>query len=320
MYRLARALVESILFIGLLIGFALWLFGPAVLGSWLIYALVIIIILLEFGGNLIEWFKERILKRLSSGISFENMRPDVSMLEKMFRHEMLLYATILPGLIGGTITGVLRQQSPLATVLTSTQLVLFLAIFCQIYFLVISIRNMSYPLFKTSQVNTPQITAVKSRGWFNRLFEVLVPPPPLKTDDEQEQRDLDLARDVSELRKIYKYDTLHHAILLVVFANVLLSTGGIIIQGSWVTLELIAAAALLSIMPYGIGQYLMHQKILERFTGSKRAEMAKKLTISAPIYSPLPALAAVMTSGTIGSILYILFDQFIQNSVGKLFQ
>jgi hypothetical protein len=74
------------------------------------------------------------------------------------------------------------------------------------------------------------------------------------------------------------------------------------------------ATLLFSEVPYGIGQYLLHQRVLEQYTGTRHVEMAKKLTEYAPAFLPLPFVGSLITTGTIGPALYILFDQFARDA------
>jgi hypothetical protein len=121
---------------------------------------------------------------------------------------------------------------------------------------------------------------------------------------------------VSELRKIYKYDMLHNAILLVALASAAVSIWGVTIDVRWLIGLLLTATLLFSEVPYAIGQYLLHQKVLERYTGSTHAEMSKKLQEYVPLFPPLPILAALMTAGTIGGFLFFLLNLFVQGALG----
>lgn len=49
-HTLAYATVETLLFVALLLGFGLWVFGPLVLGIWIAYA-VALLLLLEVGSH-----------------------------------------------------------------------------------------------------------------------------------------------------------------------------------------------------------------------------------------------------------------------------
>lgn len=109
---------------------------------------------------------------------------------------------------------------------------------------------------------------------------------------------------------------LHNAILLVALAGTAVSIWGVTLDIRWLISLLLAAALLFSEVPYAIGQYLLHQKVLERYVGYTRAEMARKLQEYAPLFPPLPILAALMTAGTIGGFLFFLLNLFVQGALG----
>ena len=127
-----------------------------------------------------------------------------------------------------------------------------------------------------------------------------------------------LACDVNGLRTIYKYDALHNTILLVAFILVMIKIWLVPIDLPWVIASLLLATLVFSEIPYAIGQYLLHNRILEQYTGGKYAEMAKKLQGYSPVFPPLPFLAALLTTGTTGGILYTLLSQITQNMLTTL--
>jgi hypothetical protein len=55
--RFTRMALQIISFVTLLVVFALWVFGISALGIWIAYA-VALILLLEVGGHLIQWYLE----------------------------------------------------------------------------------------------------------------------------------------------------------------------------------------------------------------------------------------------------------------------
>ncbi len=110
--------------------------------------------------------------------------------------------------------------------------------------------------------------------------------------------------DVSSLRTIYKYDALHNTILGVVLVATVLNIQGIAINFLWLILIILACAFLLSELPYAIGQHLLHERMLERYTGTEHADMKKKLDEYAPLFPPWAFLAALTTAATIGGFLF----------------
>ncbi|HEY1349556.1 MAG TPA: VWA domain-containing protein [Ktedonobacteraceae bacterium] len=315
--RLVHVAVESLLFIVLFLSFGLWMFGRSAFGNWIVYA-VALIVLIEAGSHIIEWHKDIMLKRLAGGISFDNMSTDANALKKMFHHEVFLYVSPPVGLIVGTVIGLFRHQVPDAILLFCFQFVLLLASLTLSYFLFLGFQRMCNPMFKTAQVSTPIVDMKKRQGFWSSVLEIVAPPPLSKPQEDLEQKDLDLASDVSDLRKIYKYDALHNATLLVVLVTASLNTIGVTINIIWLVLGTLATAFFLSELPYAIGQYLLHAKVLERYTGTKHVDMKKKLDKYAPPFPPIALLVALTTATSIGGFLFYLLNLLISSSfIGK---
>lgn len=308
--RVIRVFVESLIYIALFQVFGLWLFGTAALGTWIIYASALII-LIEAGSHLVQWRKDSTLKRLVDGSSFKSIKGDADAIEKMARYEVVLYIPVPVGLISGMIIGLIRHQTPLQIVEFCFQLVLSLAALVLFYFLCVGFKRMYDPLFKTIPASLPEFALKKRKGKNTPKF----PPRPQKNLDQQY---IDLACDVSGLRKVYKFDALHNTIMLVAFLAVVTKVTFVAVDMKWIIASLLLLTLVFSEIPYGIGQYLLHQRILENYTGGKYAEMAKKLQDYAPTFPPWEFLGALLTTGTAGGILYVLFSQFIQNVLSTI--
>jgi len=315
--RIVHVAVESFLFIVLFLSFGLWMFGTSAFGNWIAYA-VALVVLIEAGSHIVEWHKDVILKRLSGGISFKNMSTDADAIKKMFHHELVLYVSPPVGLIAGTVVGLLRHQMLSAILLSCFQFVLLLASLILLYFLILSFQRMCDPMFKTGQVSTPMVAMKKPKGFWSTVLEIVVPPPPSKSQENPEQKDLDLACDVSQLRRVYKYDALHNATLFVVLAVALLNIRGVVINSVWLVLGIPAAAFLLSELPYAIGQYLLHEKVLDRYTGTRYADMKKRLDEYVPLFPTWAILAALTTATTAGGFLLYLLNLLVSTGfIGK---
>src|SRR6266851_944133 len=298
--------VESAVFVAAFVGFGLWLFGPAALGLWILYAAALVLII-EAGSRFVMWRKDVTLKRLKGGATFKSIQPDAETIEKMARYEVALYIPAPVGLLLGTIFGLLLHQTTLQIIELCVQIALFLAALVLLYFLGIGFLRMSDPLFKTIPVASPEIIKPGRK----RKKAAQLP-------EGQDQQYIDLACDVSALRTVYKYDALHNAILLVAFVLVSLKIWQVPIGLPWLFISLLLGTRVFSEIPYTIGQYLLHNRILEQYQGGKYAEMAKKLQDYAPVFPPLPFLAALLTSGTAGGILYALLSQIAQNMLTTL--
>jgi hypothetical protein len=317
--RVARVILETLLFAALLFGFGFWLLGNAALGVWIVYATVLIL-LLEIGSHFVEYHKFITLKRLAKSVLFRNMQGDTEAFEKMFRSELILYISVPIGLVVGTAIGLVRNQTPEAVLALCLQIVLLLASLVLLFFLVYAFARMKDPLFRTTQVSSPRITdewMKERKGFISKIGKVLrflVPPPKPETRD-QEQKDLDLACMVADLRKVYLYDAVHNVILLVAFAAVVIRLWGIQIDVKWLIASLVGLSLLFNQLPYILGQSALHERVLERYEGAKRAEMKEKLKKYSPLFPTSDFLAALFTTGTAGGVLYFLLDNFIKEAL-----
>lgn len=303
-----HVLLESFLFVSLFLLFSLWLFGISSVGIWIFYAAALIIFI-EAGSYAIDWQKDAVLKRLAKGVSFRNLQTDASAIEMTFRQERILYFSVPLGLLVGTIIGFVQRQILNLIILTCLQYVLILSSLVLLYFLAIGFRRMCNPLYATSHVPSPELI-VKNREGTAWLLEIVAPP----TSQALSQKGLDLAHDVSDLRSIYKYDALHNTLLIVLFTNTVLNMHGIKLSFIWLILAILASAFLCGDLPYAIGQHLLHEKVLEQYTGTEHSEK-KKLEEYAPLFPPLALLAGLTTAATIGGFLVFLLNLFLQGGL-----
>jgi hypothetical protein len=132
--RLVHLSLESLLFLLLFVGFSLWMLGRLALGNWIFYAAALIL-LLEAESNFVEWNKDSTLNRLSKAITFKHMTTDADAIKKLFRHEVILYAAVIVGVIIGTLVGLVSHQVPKIILLDCLQCVLLLASLVLLYFL-----------------------------------------------------------------------------------------------------------------------------------------------------------------------------------------
>jgi len=317
--RIARVVVETLLFIVSFIAFGYWLIGGTVFGIWIAYAAVLVL-LLEIGAHFVDYHKIVTLKRLSRSVSFKHVQSNAEALEKLFHSELVLYVSVPLGLTAGTTIGLVRGQTPGVVLVLCIQIVLLLASLVLLFFLVKSFAQMRDPLFKTTQTYSPKIAnewMVERKGFIHKIGRVLrflVPSPKPETVD-QEQKDLDLACMVADLRKVYLYDAVHNVILLVAFTATVIGLWGIHIDVRWLIASLIGMSLLFNQLPFVLGQSALHEKVLERYEGTKRADIAEKLKKYSPLFPTSDFLAALFTTGTAGGVLYVLLDNFIKEAL-----
>ena len=63
-----------------------------------------------------------------------------------------------------------------------------------------------------------------------------------------------------------------------------------------------------------IGQRALHERVLERYEGTKRKEMADKLRKYAPLFPTSDFLTALFATGTAGGWVYYLLEQLVRSA------
>lgn len=305
--RIASLLIECFAYLVILLVFAFWLLGTKALGTWLFYS-VALVLLIEVGSSYLEWYKDNTLRRIRNATLYQSIEIDVQALEKMNRDEVVLYIPVPVGLILGTLIGLILRQTTVQVLALCLQIVLLLSSFVLLYFLAMGFLRMADPLFKTIPKFLPPLTKSKQQSKGKAKASQV-------SQETLDQHYVDLACDVSGLRMVYKYDALHNTILLVAFLLIVMKVWLFPIDIKWLIASLLFATLVFCELPYAVGQYLLHTKILAQYTGGKYVEMAKKLQEYAPIFPPWAFLGALLTSGTAGGILYALLSQMIQNTL-----
>ncbi|GHO51437.1 hypothetical protein KSX_96000 [Ktedonospora formicarum] len=300
-------LIESTTYLVVFLGFAFWMLGARAFGSWLVYAAALVL-LVEVSGHSMEWYKQNTLKRIRRAVSYTSLEVDVKALEKMTRNEVILYISVPVGLVLGTVLGLILRLTTVQILVLCLQIVLLLASCVQLYFLIIGFRRMADPLFKTIPRYVPALTKPKQKG--KRKAQA-----PKVSQETVDQQYIDVASDVSGLRMVYKYDALLNTILLVAFLLIEIKMWLLPIDLKWLIASVVIATCVWSELPYAIGQYLLHTRILEEYTGGKYVEMAKKLQEYAPLFPPKAFIGALLTSSAAGGVLYALLSQMAQGAI-----
>jgi len=314
--RFARMALQILLFVSLIVGFALWVLGTSAMGIWIVYAVGLVLVL-EVGGHVNQWYVESTLGRLSDSAVANLIATPRSAIEKMFHHESILYVSVPLGLVAGTIAGLLRQQSPQDIIGLCLHIVLLGASAVLLWFLLYACVRMADPLFSRAHVIYPMIANELRRERTGRSgtgLTVIAPDTPTETGN-QEQKDFDLASVVTDLRKIYLCDALHNLILLVAFAAVLLSLWGLNIDVKSFVVAAAGGAVIFNQLPFMVGQLRLRGEVLKNYRNSKRIDMAGQLKAYAPLYPTLEFLVALVSSPTAGGVLYVLCSNLIDNTL-----
>lgn len=303
--RITRAILEILLFNGIVDLFYLWLWGREGFWRWMIYPGALILII-DAGGHLVEWNKVQTLTRLSRSKLFTNIQSEAQALERMFRYEKLLYLPLPFGLIAGTIWGVTHGLNPKETIHLCLQLVFWGTSIALLIFLVIGFARMSDSLLDYSEPPLPS-SNVKRTG--SKKFR-------LKTSStaREKRKILDLTLMVVDLRKIYLFDSAHSVILLVVCCSAALGWG---FQNKILLLmAFVLATFVFNHLPYIIGQSRLHENALKHYEGLQRAELDAKLKEHAPYFPKWEFLAVMLTSSPAGGVVYFLLEEAVNKALG----
>ena len=320
--HITHSLLESLVFIVQLIAFSCWMFGFKILGSWMI-SMIVLILSVEIGSNIIEMYKVSTLERIAEELTFENIQNEVNEIEKLFKNELAIYSSLPLGMFFGTLLGIIYDQGQLETLMLSFKIILILASAILIYFLFISFERMSDSLFKESDISSPKLQKENKGllGWFNKFNKFYRLIAPFQSSFKQEDKDIEIASIVSDLRKIYLYDAIHNGLLLIVVAILFNQLYGInLVNQNFVIITIITwilIAIILNLLPYAIGQASLHNKILKKYKGIKRIEMLEKLRRS----SPLLPLISFLYTGSDNGILNLrdfLFNPIWNSPIKKM--
>ena len=303
--RVARAILESLLFNVIVVSFYLWLWGSEGVGHWIIYPVTLILIV-EAGGHLVEWNKIRTLKRLSKSKLFANIQSETEALERMFQYEKLLYLPLPLGLIAGTIWGIAKDLDPTRTIHICVQLIFWGASVALVVFLMISFVRMADPL-----LDDRELPALGGSGGKpgRKKFRLKA-----SATTHEARKTLDLTMMVVDLRKVYLFDSSHSVILLVACAAIALGWGAE--NKLLLVIVFVMATFVFNHPPYIIGQSRLHENVLKPYEGLQRAEINAKLKEHAPYFPKWEFLAVMLTSSPAGGAVYFLLEHTVSRALG----
>lgn len=311
-WRLVRIASETIIVMGAVVLFTLSAFGAGYLGMWTVYTAGIIL-LLEMGGHFIEWYKIDTVSRLSELKLLHTLEDKRLLIDRIFRRQQVLYLSIPLGFIAGLCVGLSMGHSEFKIIELCIIAILSLASLALLFFLINGFVRMCDPMFTTGNVAKPVIEKKSSAitGILGGTHLVIIMPEAEKKDESANQ-DLNLAASATNLRKIYLFDAVHNTLLLVAFAAVMLSFRAGTITLTRVIVALFVSAFLFSQLPFGIGQELLHRRVLRRFLPTKEAKLKEELDKIAPRFPALGFLTSFGTTGA-GSILFYLLNEAIKS-------
>jgi hypothetical protein len=124
----------------------------------------------------------------------------------------------------------------------------------------------------------------------------------------------DIAYALSELRKVYLYDSFHNSTLLVSFVALAISISHIHIERSW-WIQAIAAAVLVFVqIPFIAGQSALQDLLLGSTGGWARAKLLGEMKEGVPLFPKIEFLAALLSSGSAGGLIWSLGEKLIKGA------
>lgn len=318
--RVTQAIVSSILGTLLVTGYSTWVLGTRVLGLW-IALLFSLFSLLLFGAFILDFRLNRIVARLSRSAllaSYQTQR-----LQTLAKWETWFYISVPLGVAIALVYGRASSRSDSDILILESVATLGLAILILVVLLTVSAILMSSSLIIfDATANKPATIVEKEDSLIERLigalqFQFSRTTDPQKTDFGL---DLDMAYLVSDLRRFYFYDSVHNCTVLVGFSLAAIS----IVNISFVATHyiLIGAVSLLFLfascyLPFSIGQHNLHEVILDTngLEGLARKDLNDKLLAASPLYPQSDFFSALVSTGTVGSLLAALAYEVLKNAI-----
>lgn len=192
--------LETVLFLGAIILFGIWLAGAAV-GTWAPYCIVLVV-LLEVGSHLLDANRIKTLKRIREGDWLKSLANEADAMDRMFHNELALYIPVPTGLIVATILCLIRKWGPETTIAFSVNFVLILGAAVLAYFLLVAFLRMSDPLLVIGDLPSPNVTKEERRGWVDKIgksLRLLLSPKKDEAPEDQKKREIDVACAVADL-------------------------------------------------------------------------------------------------------------------------
>lgn len=290
------AFMEILLFTIVICIVAILLFKFKGNGVWIIYSIATISIL-DIGAHIIDYVRERTLKRVYNNRQYRLLLTEAKSFENMLEREKLLYIALPAGIIVGTLIGVFTKKSQLVIFLLCIRIITLIASPIQLFFIVKSIQQMIIPMYYA--IIPPRIKPIFSLN-------------ERKNFQKEEHEILSSSIMSTDLRKLYLFDISHNILLLIIFILTFSYTYGFVLGYQWIVILILASMMLFSQFPYTIGQYFLHQKVLDWYEGLSRAEINKWLNENIPLFPTFDFLTAIFASGTAGGLILYLLDNFIK--------
>lgn len=297
--RVKLSIVEIFLFAIATIGIGYELFQLKGNNWWILFA-VLIVAFLDIGAHLIDSIREATFRRIDRTWQYKSLRKDAASFDELYKYERILYIALPLGIMLGVLFGVFQKATEIEIALFCVRAITLAAFLILILITFKSFKLMIVPMYQLS--NSPN--------------QKLVFTSKQREDAKiKEEKMISLAIMSTDLRKLYLYDSTHNILLMFLFGYSFLITYGATIELKYLILAILLATLAFSQFPYVYGQNLLHEKALEPFEGLPRAEVDEKIKKYAPLYPTSHFLAALLTNGTAGGLVFFLLDYFVKGLI-----
>jgi hypothetical protein len=301
-HRWAVGTIESLAYFLTIVLLAAWR-GHPIWNAWIGYG-GLLVALIVGGGHLVEWYRDEILTRVRNDTTAVKVHPDLDKIDDFLRDEQAIYVSVPLGLAIGLLIGWGKQLEPRAVIIVAVQAMFLLFVVTLILFLLKLFNRMRDPILR-----------------FDPGLKIII---PLETEHN-------VAYAVSELRKVYLYDSIHDAMLLVSFLALALRLGQVIIDKNpvcflalvpcfgaehidkgWLLGGLTTVVLVLNQLPFMVGQRGLHLLVLDKLEGWSRAETIVKIKEGLVLFPKIEFLAALFSSGTAGGAVWSIAEKLIK--------
>lgn len=301
-HRWAVGTIEALAYFLMIVLLAVWR-GHSIWNAWIGYA-GLLIALVVGGGHLVEWYRDDILTRVRKDTTAAKVHSDLTKIDNFFHDEQFIYVSVPLGLASGLLIGWWKHLEPWTVIIVAVQAMAFLFVVTLLVFLLKLFHRMWDPILR-----------------FDQGVKKTIP-----TEMEH-----NVAYAVSELRKVYLYDSIHDAMLLVSFLALALRLGQVQIgknhvcflsfglcsgaaqiDKGWLLGGLAAVILVLNQLPFMVGQRQLHLLVLDKLEGWSRAETFAKIKESLVLFPKIEFLAALFASGSAGGAVWSLAEKLIK--------
>lgn len=302
--------------------FVTWILGIQSFGFWVL-ELLLIFGLFVVGAYPLSLLRDKLVHRLKRVTQFTFNQVEISRLRRTMNQQVLVYASLPIGFISATVYGEANKLSHVETLLLAVPVILGVTASILVISLFKSAVSMSNSLilFEPYLFKTLKARELPQTALFAKLMQLVTPQKQQKTEIQDDYSKLvDMAYLVSDLRKIYFYDSVHNSILLICLSIAMLSIVNlnIVVQNTASILMVgLLVLFLFCYLPYSVGQYQLHETIIEsvQSEGVNRKELKASLKEASPLYPHAEFLGALAATGTIGGFLSALAHEFIKNAI-----